>query len=152
MRCQPCTGQYFGYITAGRITINLLVYVIFLFAVGAVMKKSLISVFILLGVMVVSVLLAEVFSLSVTAMVLIATIGSLICLLILFVVPRVRRQVAEREYRQLLREGMHLIVGRARYRGRRVLHYADGSVAVQTASGMLAFDSFDACRRFVDGR
>lgn len=116
------------------------------------MKKSLISVFTLLGVMVVSVLLAELFSLSVTAMVLIATIGSLICLLILFVVPRVRRQVADREYRQLLREGMHLIVGRARYRGRRVLHYADGSVAVQTASGMLAFDSFDACRRFVDGR
>ncbi len=152
MGCQPCTGQYFGYITAGRITINLLVYVIFLFAVGAGMKKSLISVFTLLGVMVVSVLLAELFSLSVTAMVLIATIGSLICLLILFVVPRVRRQVADREYRQLLREGMHLIVGRARYRGRRVLHYADGSVAVQTASGMLAFDSFDACRRFVDGR
>jgi hypothetical protein len=152
MRCQLCTEQYFGYITAGRITINLLVYVIFLFAVGAGMKKSLISVFTLLGVMVVSVLLAELFSLSVTAMVLIATIGSLICLLILFVVPRVRRQVAEREYRQLLREGMHLIVGRARYRGRRVLHYADGSVAVQTASGMLAFDSFDACRRFVDRR
>ena len=152
MRYQPCTGQYFRYITAGRITINLMVYVIFLFTVGAVMKKSLISVFTLLGVMVVSVMLAELFGLSVTAMVLIATIGSLICLLILFVVPRVRRQVAEREYRQLLREGMHLIVGRARYRGRRVLHYADGSVAVQTASGMLAFDSFDACRRFVDGR
>ena len=152
MRYQPCTGQYFRYITAGRITINLMVYVIFLFTVGAVMKKSLISVFTLLGVMVVSVMLAELFGLSVTAMVLIATIGSLICLLILVVVPRIREQIAEREYRQLLREGMHLIVGRARYRGRRVLHYADGSVAVQTASGMLAFDSFDACRRFVDGR
>lgn len=131
---------------------NLLIYVIILFAVGAVMKKGLISVFILLGVVVASVLLAELLGLSVTAMVLIATIGSLICLLVLFVVPRIRQQVAEREYRQLLKEGMHLIVGRARYRGRRVLHYADGSVAVQTGSGMLAFDSFDACRRFVDGR
>lgn len=152
MRSQPCTGHEFGHITAGRITINLLVYVIFLFPMGTVMKKSLISVLILLGVMVASVVVAELFGLSVTAMVLLATIGSLSCLLILFVVPRIRQQVAEREYRQLLREGMHLIVGRARYRGRRVLHYADGSVAVQTTSGMLAFDTFDACRRFVDRR
>jgi hypothetical protein len=129
-----------------------LVYVIFLFAVGAVMKKSLISVLILLGVMVASVVLAELLGLSVTSMVLIATIGSLSCLLIFIVVPRIRQQVAEREYRQLLREGVHLIVGRARYRGRRVLHYADGSVAVQTTRGMLAFDNFDACRQFIDGR
>ena len=145
-------GCNFGHITAGRITINLLVYAIFLFAAGAVMKKGLISVLILLGAIVTRVILAELFGLSVTARVLIATSGSLICLLILVVGPRIREQIAEREYRQLLREGMHLIVGRARYRGRRVLHYADGSVAVQTASGMLAFDSFDACRRFVDGR
>ena len=116
------------------------------------MKKCLISVLILLGVMVASVVLAELLGLSVTAMVLIATIGSLSCLLMFIVVPRIRQQVAEREYRQLLREGVHLIVGRARYRGRRVLHYADGSVAVQTTRGMLAFDNFDACRQFIDGR
>ncbi|MEM7634503.1 MAG: hypothetical protein AAF299_08080 [Pseudomonadota bacterium] len=110
------------------------------------------SVLILLGVMALSVVLAELFGLSVTVMVLIATIGSLSCLLILFVVPRIRQQIAEREYRQLLRESVHLIVGRARYRGRRVLHYADGSVAVQTSRGMLAFDNFDSCRQFIDGR
>ena len=71
-------GCNFGHITAGRITINLLVYAIFLFAAGAVMKKGLISVLILLGAVVTSVILAELFGLSVTAMVLIAKIGSII--------------------------------------------------------------------------
>lgn len=116
------------------------------------MKKSLIFVLTLLSVMVASVMVTDFFDLSVTAMVLIATIGSLSCLLILVVVPRIRQQVAEREYRQLLRDGVHLIVGRARYRGRRVLHYADGSVAALTPRGMQAFDTFDACRQFIDGR
>lgn len=116
------------------------------------MKKSLLSVLILLGAVIVSVVLGELFGLSATAMVLITTVGSLSCLLIFVVIPQTRQQVAEREYRQLLREGMHLIVGRARYRGRRVLHYADGSVAVKTTRGMLAFDNFDACRQFIDGR
>ncbi len=124
----------------------------FSFALGAVMKKSLIFILALLGVTVATVALTEAFGLSVTVMVLMATIGSLSCLLVLVVVPRIREQMAEREYRQLLRDSVHLIVGRARYRGRRVLHYADGSVAVHTRRGMQAFDTFDACRQFIDGR
>ena len=116
------------------------------------MKKILTFVLTSLGIVIVSVALTELFDLSVAVMVLMATIGSLICLLVFIVVPSIRLQIAEREYRQLLREGMHLIVGRARYRGRRVLHYADGSVAVQTSRGMLAFDNFDSCRQFIDGR
>lgn len=116
------------------------------------MKKGLIFVLVLLGVMVASLMLSDLFEFGVTAMVLLATIGSLVCLLILVVVPRIREQAAQREYKQLLKDGVHLIVGRARYRGRRVLHYADGSVAVQTRRGMQAFESFDACRQFVDGR
>lgn len=116
------------------------------------MRKGLTFVLILLGVMVASLMLAELFELSVTVMVLMATIGSLFCLLVLIVIPRARQQAAEREYRRLLHEGVHSIVGRARYRGRRVLHYADGSVAVQTSSGMQAFENFDACRQYVDGR
>ena len=116
------------------------------------MKQGLTFMLVLLGVMVASLMLAEWFELSVTVMVLMATIGSLFCLLVLIVVPRVRQKAAEREYRRLVREGVHSIVGRARYRGRRVLHYSDGSVAVQTSSGMQAFDNFDACRQFVDGR
>lgn len=116
------------------------------------MTKGLTFVLVLLGVAVGSMMLAEWFEFSVTVMVLMATIGSLFCLLVLIVVPRARQQAAEREYRRLVREGVNSIVGRARYRGRRVLHYADGSVAVQTSSGMQAFENFDACRQYVDGR
>lgn len=116
------------------------------------MTKGLTFVLVLLGVMVGSIMLAEWFEFSVTVMVLMATIGSLFCLLVLIIVPRARQQAAEREYRRLVREGVNSIVGRARYRGRRVLHYADGSVAVQTSSGMQAFENFDACRQYVDGR
>ncbi len=116
------------------------------------MKKILSFFFTSLSIVIVSVALSEFFHLGVATMVLMATIGSLACLLVFIVVPRIRLQTAEREYRQLLQEGVHLIVGRARYRGRRVLHYADGSVAVQTSRGMLAFDNFDSCRQFIDGR
>jgi len=129
-----------------------LVYVSFSLASVIAMKKTLTFFLTSLSIVIASVALTELFGLSVTVMVLMATIGSLICLLVFIVVPRIRLQVAEREYRQLLREGMHLIVGRARYRGRRVLHYADGSVAVKTSRGMLAFDNFDSCRQFIDGR
>ena len=116
------------------------------------MRKVATFVLVLLGVMVASLMLAEWFELSVTVMVLMATVGSLFCLLALIIVPRSRKQAAEREYQRLVRDGMDSIVGRARYRGRRVLHYADGSVAVQTSTGMQAFENFDACRQFVDGR
>ena len=116
------------------------------------MKNGLVIVLALLGVIFASVVLTAWLELSVTALVLIAVIGASSCLLILLAVPYFRQSVAEREYRLLLTDGEHPVVKRVRYRGRRVLCYTDGSVAVQTRSGMQAFASFDACRRFIDGR
>ena len=116
------------------------------------MNNGLVVVLALLGVIVASVMLSAWLGLSVTALVLLAVIGASSCLLILLAVPYFRQSIAEREYRMLLTDGEHPVVNRARYRGQRVLCYADGSVAVQTRSGMQAFANFDACRRFIDGR
>ncbi|MGI9513986.1 MAG: hypothetical protein ACR2OL_13870 [Anderseniella sp.] len=42
------------------------------------------------------------------------------------------------------------LVNRARYRGRRVVHYSDGSVLAETRFGFKSFGSFDLYRQYVD--
>ena len=52
---------------------------------------------------------------------------------------------------EILPSGARLL-SRAKYRGRRVAHYSDGSVIAETRRGPKAFESFDAYRYFVDRR
>lgn len=42
------------------------------------------------------------------------------------------------------------LVSRARYRGRRVAHYNDGSVVAETRIGFKPFESFEAYQRYID--
>ena len=42
------------------------------------------------------------------------------------------------------------LVSRARYRGRRVVHYSDGSVLAETRFGFKSFESFDLYRQYID--
>lgn len=42
------------------------------------------------------------------------------------------------------------LVSRARYRGRRVAHYSDGSVLAETWFGFKSFESFEVYRRYID--
>ena len=42
------------------------------------------------------------------------------------------------------------LVNRARYRGRRVAHYSDGSVVAETRFGFKPFENFEAYRRYID--
>ena len=42
------------------------------------------------------------------------------------------------------------LVSRARYRGRRVAHYSDGSVLAETRLGFKSFESFEAYQRYID--
>ncbi len=41
-------------------------------------------------------------------------------------------------------------VSRARYRGRRVVHYSDGTVLAETRLGFKSFESFDQYRQYID--
>jgi len=42
------------------------------------------------------------------------------------------------------------LVSRARYRGRRVAHYSDGSVLAETRIGFKSFESFEIYQRYID--
>jgi len=42
------------------------------------------------------------------------------------------------------------LVSRARYRGRRVAHYSDGSVLAETRFGFKPFESFEMYQRYID--
>ncbi len=42
------------------------------------------------------------------------------------------------------------LVSRARYRGRRVAHYSDGSVLAETRFGFKSFESFEVYQRYID--
>lgn len=42
------------------------------------------------------------------------------------------------------------LVNRARYRGRRVMHYSDGTVLAETPFGFKLFESFDFYRQYID--
>ncbi len=42
------------------------------------------------------------------------------------------------------------LVNRARYRGRRVAHYSDGSVLAETRFGFKSFESFEMYQRYID--
>ncbi len=42
------------------------------------------------------------------------------------------------------------LVSRARYRGRRVAHYSDGSVLAETRLGFKSFESFEVYQRYID--
>ena len=44
------------------------------------------------------------------------------------------------------------LLSTARYRGRRVAHYSDGTVIAETRFGSKSFESFDAYRYYVDRR
>jgi hypothetical protein len=109
----------------------------------------------LLVIVVVSVgflMVADWLHLSLFATVLIAVGGALVCLFGFVVFPIWQRRNSHREFQEMMYVGRDTIVGKARYRDCRILHYSDGSVAAQTKRGMRSFRSFDACRRFIDGR
>jgi hypothetical protein len=95
---------------------------------------------------------ADTSGLGLFTIVVVSAIASLGCLLLIVVLPRWERARSEREYRELLRHDAGHIVGKARYRNRRVLHYADGSVAGQAWGRMKSFGSFDEYRSYVDRR
>lgn len=42
------------------------------------------------------------------------------------------------------------LVSRARYRGRRVAHYSDGSVLAETRIGFKSFESFEVYQHYID--
>ena len=42
------------------------------------------------------------------------------------------------------------LVSRARYRGRRVVHYSDGTVLAETRFGFRSFENFDLYRQYID--
>ena len=81
-----------------------------------------------------------------------SVVGALLCLLVMIVLPQVAHARVKREYQALIASGNGLIVGKARYRNRRVIHYADGSVAGQAWGRMKSFRTFDDYRAFVDRR
>ena len=116
------------------------------------MRKAALFVVVLVGTMAVSLAVGEAFGLSLRTTGLLALGGALFCLSALVVTPRLRRRLAYSRYREQAFLDQDLIVSKSWYRGNRVLHYCDGSVAALTQRGLRNFESFDQLRSFVDGR
>ena len=107
---------------------------------------------IVLAVFGVWLMIAEFLLLGIATTIALSAIGALVCLLAVYALPKWASARSLREYHSLLHHDTGRIVGKARYRNRRVLHYADGSVAGQAWSRMKSFRSFDDFRSYVDGR
>ncbi len=116
------------------------------------MAKAALFTAVLVGTVVGVLTVAEAFDLRLETTVVLATAGALVCLAGFFLVPRVRRRLAYSNYREQAFLDQDLIVSKTWYRGNRVLHYCDGSVAALTRRGLRSFDNFEACRSFIDGR
>jgi hypothetical protein len=78
-------------------------------------------------------------------------IGALAVLLIVFVLLKlIKRRKDRHMHSESTSPTGARMLSRARYRGRQVTHYSDGSVLAETRFGLKNFESFDAYRYYVD--